>query len=254
MKRLTDKVAVVTGGSRGIGRAIAEHFVAEGARVIACGRGARPLELPQAVAFQSADVSCNEDVERLRDETIRAFGTVDVLVNNAGVQIEKSIVETTDHDWDLLMGVNGKGAFLCCRAFIPAMTSGGGGSIINIGSISGRVADPSMAIYNASKAFVHGLTRSVAVDHGAQGIRCNAIAPGWIMTEMADTAFELAEDPAKAKRDALLRHLSGRFGHVSDIAALAVWLASNEAQFATGQVYVVDGGVTAASPLQPGLF
>lgn len=254
MIRLAHKVAIVTGGSRGIGRAIAERFVDEGARVLSCGRGARPHGLPECISFLTLDISRNGEVQRLRDEAVRTFGAIDVLVNNAGVQIEKPVTETTDDDWDLLMGINAKAVFSCCRAFIPNMAVSGGGSIINIGSISGRVADPSMAIYNASKAFVHGLTRSIAVDHGKQGIRCNAIAPGWIMTDMANAAFELAKNPETARRDALLRHPAGRFGQATDIASLAVWLASDESKFATGQVYTVDGGVTAASPLQPGLF
>ena len=149
------------------------------------------------------------------------------------------------------MGANAKGVFLCCRAFIPLMNHGA--SIINIGSISGKIADPSMALYNASKAFVHGLTRSIAVDHGP-AIRCNAICPGWIETGMLDAGFDLANDPAKAKQDALARHAMGRFGKPQDIAQMALWLASDAASFATGQCYTVDGGMTAASPLNPGLF
>ena len=176
---------------------------------------------------------------------------LDILVNNAGVQIEKTVTETSDEDWDLLMGANAKGVFLMCRALIPRMSAGG--SIINIGSISGQTADPGLALYNASKAFVHGLTRSIAVDHGPH-IRCNAICPGWIMTSMADAAFDLASDPDRAKSDALARHPAGRFGQPSDIAAMAAWLASDQSAFTTGQCFTVDGGLTTASPLNPGLF
>ena len=110
-----------------------------------------------------------------------------------------------------------------------------------------------MALYNASKAFVHGLTRSIAVDHGP-AVRCNAVSPGWIMTGMADAAFELAGDPAAAKRDALARHPVRRFGAPEDIAKAVLWLASNDAAFVTGQCFTIDGGLTAATPLQPGLF
>ena len=134
------------------------------------------------------------------------------------------------------------------------MAETGGGSIINIGSISGEHADPSMALYNASKAFVHGLTRSIAIDHGKQGIRCNAICPGWIMTEMVDAAFALAKDPVAAKEDALARHAVGRLGEPEDVAKAAVWLASDAATFMTGQTVTIDGGLVAASPLRPGLF
>ena len=138
-----------------------------------------------------------------------------------------------------------------CRAFIPVMPQGG--SIINIGSISGKVADPSMALYNASKAFVHGLTRSIAVDHGP-GVRCNAICPGWIETGMLEAGFDLSNDPQAARADALARHATRRFGKPADIAAMAVWLASDEAAFATGQLFTIDGGMTAASPINTGLF
>ena len=133
--------------------------------------------------LQPEDIGLVESVQR---------GKLTVLVNNAGMQIEKTILDTSDEEWDALMGVNAKGVFQCCRAFISQMEQGA--SIINIGSISGRVADPALALYNASKAFVHGLTRSIAVDHGAS-VRCNAILPGWIMTEMADAAFAQANNP-----------------------------------------------------------
>jgi meso-butanediol dehydrogenase/(S,S)-butanediol dehydrogenase/diacetyl reductase len=111
-----------------------------------------------------------------------------------------------------------------------------------------------MALYNGSKAFVHGLTRSIAVDYGADGIRCNAICPGWIMTEMADAAFDLAASPEAAKKDAIARHAVGRFGKPEDIANAALWLASEQSSFASGQTFTIDGGLIAASPLRPGLF
>ncbi|MDJ0779997.1 MAG: SDR family oxidoreductase [Gammaproteobacteria bacterium] len=251
MNRLEGKTALVTGGRQGIGRGIVDRFVAEGARVMTCGRGERPADLAADILWETVDVARREEVDALTDRVVAAFGELDVLVNNAGVQIEKTIVDTTDADWDLLMGVNARGVFLLCRALIPIMYDGG--SIINIGSISASNADPGLALYNASKAFVQGLTRSIAVDHGP-AIRCNAIAPGWIMTDMADAAFAVASNPAAAQQDALQRHPAGRFGQPADIAALATWLASDEAAFASGQVYTLDGGMTAASPLNPGLF
>lgn len=166
--------ALVTGGTRSIGGAIVDACAAGGASVLACGRGARPSDLAEAVAWQTVDVSRSEDVAQL----LNASEPVDILVNNAGVQVEKTVVDSTDDDFAAVIGTNAKGVFLTCRAFIPAMAARGGGVIINIGSISGHVADPGMALYNASKAFVHGLTRSIAVDHGSAGIRCNAICPG----------------------------------------------------------------------------
>lgn len=243
--RLAGKRAFVTGGRQGIGRGIVDMFMTEGAEVITCGRGPAPDGLN--AGWISLDVSDAQAVNAV----VRELGTLDIVVNNAGVQVEKTVVDSTDDDWDLVMGANAKGVFNVCRAVIPQMRAAG--SIINIGSISGNVADPSMALYNASKAFVHGLTRSIAVDHGPT-VRCNAICPGWIQTGMLDAGFDLAQDPAKAKMDALARHAVKRFGKPGDIAAMALWLASDESSFATGQLFTVDGGMTAASPLNPGLF
>lgn len=243
--RLAGKKAFVTGGRQGIGRAIVGAFLKEGAEVVTCGRGGAPDGLP--CEWHDLDVSDPVNVQLVAE----AVGALDILVNNAGVQVEKTVTESTDADWDLVIGANCRGVFNCCRAFIPTMKSGG--SIINIGSISGKVADPSMALYNASKAFVHGLTRSIAVDHGPS-LRCNAICPGWINTGMLEAAFELAKDPVAARQDALARHPVRRFGKPNDIASMAVWLASDEASFATGQFFTVDGGMTAASPLNPGVF
>ena len=251
MNRLTGKTALITGGRQGIGRGIVDRFIEEDARVMTCGRGGRPDGLPDDILWQSTNVADQHDVDKLIDRVVAEFGQLDILVNNAGMQIEKTIVETTDQDWDELMGVNARGVFMLCRGCIPIMSQGG--SIINIGSISASTADPGLGLYNASKAFVQGLTRSIAVDHGPD-VRCNAIAPGWIMTAMADDAFAVASDPAAAERDALARHPAGRMGKPSDIASLAVWLTSDEAAFATGQIYTLDGGLTAASPLNPGLF
>ncbi|WIY25016.1 SDR family NAD(P)-dependent oxidoreductase [Parasedimentitalea psychrophila] len=245
MKRLAGKRAFITGGRQGIGRGIVDAFISEGAEVITCGRGPKPEGLD--VDWVSMDVSNAVAVAA----AARTLGALDIVVNNAGVQVEKTVVDSTDDDWDAVMGVNARGVFNVCRSLIPQMNTGG--SIINIGSISGNVADPSMALYNASKAFVHGLTRSIAVDHGPT-IRCNAICPGWIETGMLDAGFDLANDPEQARTDALARHATRRFGKPADIASMAVWLASDDAAFATGQLFTIDGGMTAASPLNPGLF
>ena len=250
MPRLSSKTAIVTGGSRGIGRALIEAFVEEGASVLTCGRGNAPGNFPSRVTWQTADVSSSESSKNISRTAKEQFGKIDILVNNAGIQIEKTVADTSDEDWDYLMGVNARGVFMMCRV----MENQGGGSIINISSISALHADTSMALYNASKAFVNGLTRSIAVDHGQKGIRCIAICPGGIMTEMADEGFAMAENPEAAKADALLRHPAGRFGQPGDIARAAVWLASDDAEFITGQTLTVDGGLVAASPLQPTLF
>ena len=245
--KLSGKRAIVTGGSQGIGHGIVEAFIAEGAFVTTCGRREKPENLPSACEYIKLDVADSTAVNKFAASQPGA----DILVNNAGVQVEKTVIESTDDDWDSVIGVNARGVFNLCRAFIPAMNKGG--SIINIGSISGNVADPSMALYNASKAFVHGLTRSIAVDHGPD-IRCNAICPGWIETGMLEAGFATANNPQSAMQDALDRHPVRRFGKPSDIASMAVWLASDDAAFATGQLFTIDGGMTASSPLNPGLF
>lgn len=246
------RVAIITGGSRGIGRAILDRFLKDGLAVLTCGRGDRPADLDKRAIWVQADVSDPSDAARIVAETAAKLGRAGILVNNAGVQLEKTVAETTDAEWDFVVGINARGTFNMCRAVLAGMEKDGG-VIVNIGSISGIVSDPSMAIYNASKAFVHSLTRSIAIDHGPQ-VRCNAISPGWIATGMADDAFALAKNPAAAKADALARHAAARLGKPEDIANMAAWLVSDQAAFVTGQCFTCDGGLTAASPLQPGLF
>lgn len=249
---MSPRIAIVTGGSRGIGRAVVERLHRGGTQVATCGRGSRPDHLPDDVLWAQADVSDPADTRDLVTRAEQLWGPVGLLVNNAGTQIEKTLPDTTDDDWDLVVGTNCRGAFNMCRAVLPSMIIHGG-VIINVGSVSGLVADPTMAVYNASKAFVHALTRSVAVDHGP-AVRCNAVLPGWIQTGMAEDAFAIARDPIAARRDATARHPAGRLGEPSDIAATVAWLASDEAAFITGQCFRVDGGMTAASPLRPELF
>ncbi len=244
-------VAIVTGAGRGIGQAIALRLMADGYTVLGCGRSARGDDFPEGAEWVQASVAEKAGAEQIL-AAAQALGRVTLLVNNAGVQVEKTTADSTDADWDLVIGANCRGVFNMCRAVLPRMEQSGG-VIVNIGSISAAAADPSMALYNASKAFVHGLTRSIAVDHGPK-VRCNAIAPGWILTEMADDAFALAKDPAAAKHDALARHPVGRMGMPEDIANMVSWLASDQAAYVSGASFTVDGGMTAASPLNPGLF
>ena len=249
---LEGKVVAVTGGSRGIGRGIVDRFHKDDWNIVTCSRGQRPNDLDDKIVWEQADVGNPKDVDRIIEKAISTFGIIDLLVNNAGVQIEKNIIDSNDNDFNLVVDSNCRGVFNMCRATLEHMIKSGG-SIINIGSISGNASDPSMALYNASKAFVHGLTRSIAIDHGPT-VRCNAVCPGWVMTEMADDAFELASKPKEAKKDALSRHPVGRFGRPDDIANMVAWLASDESGYVTGQLFTVDGGLTAASPINPRLF
>lgn len=257
MGRLEGKNAIVTGGTGGIGRAIVERFVSEGAGVVAAdlkepdpafeaaSDGSQPI-------FRKADVTKAADVRALIHFTIDRLGSLDVLVNNAGIEIEmaeKTVEETTEEEWDRLIGTNLKGVFLCCKYAVEPMRKSGGGSIVNIGSISGFVADHKMPAYCASKGGVHALTRCVALDHGKDGIRCNAVCPGWIDTSMTRQLFVKFPDPAAIERASVGFHPLGRLGLPEDIASMVLWLASDESSFATGQFFTIDGGLTAGSPI-----
>ena len=241
---------VVTGASSGIGEAIAEGFVAAGAHVVTGSRTEPSSPNGQWVA---TDVADSAQADALIDAAVSTFGRVDVVVNNAGVQVEKKIADTTDAEFDLVMDVNVRGVFNVCRAAVRQMCDqpDGGGVIINIGSTAGNNADHGLAVYNASKGAVHSLTRAIAIDHGTDGIRCNAVCPGWIATAMADVIFDQAPDPAAARRDTESRHPVGRLGAPDDIAALVLWLASDQASFVSGSLFTVDGGLTAQSPIGP---
>ncbi|MFT7475290.1 MAG: 2-keto-3-deoxy-L-fuconate dehydrogenase [Verrucomicrobiales bacterium] len=249
MGRLSDLSIIVTGTSSGIGEAIANRFWEEGAR-LTIGSRTKPSHVGAGVRWHQTDVSDPNAADALIAHAVDHWGKLDVLVNNAGVQVERSIAETTDEEYDAVMDVNVRGVFNCARAAVRQIRSQpGGGAIINIGSISGDSADHGMAIYNASKGAVHAMTRSIAIDHGRDGIRCNAIAPGWIATALADAAFDMADDPTAARDTAVGQHPVGRLGLPGDVANLAVWLASEESGFASGSVFTIDGGLTAQSPI-----
>jgi meso-butanediol dehydrogenase/(S,S)-butanediol dehydrogenase/diacetyl reductase len=248
MGQLHDLSIVITGASSGIGEAIAHRFWEEGAK-LTLGSRTEPATAGAGARWVQTDVSDASAATALVDAAVEDHGRIDVLVNNAGVQVEKTIAETTDDEFDQVMNVNVRGVFNCSRAAVLHMQSQGGGSIINIGSIAGNTADHGMAVYNASKGAVHALTRAVATDHGRDGIRCNSIAPGWIATALADAAFDLMEDPTAARDDAIAKHPVGRLGIPDDIANLAVWLAGPESSFVSGSVFTIDGGLTAQSPI-----
>jgi NAD(P)-dependent dehydrogenase (short-subunit alcohol dehydrogenase family) len=246
MGRFEGRSVVVTGASSGIGLAVARRFAAEGALLTLGSRSEADVD---GAAWVATDVADPVLADALIAAAVAAHGRVDVIVNCAGVQVEKTVADTSDDEYDLVMGVNVRGTFNCCRAAIRSMRDSGGGCIVNIGSISGDVADHGMAVYDASKGAVHALTRAIAADHGADDIRCNAVAPGWTATAMVDAAFATADDPSAALAAAAARHPVGRIGTPDDIAGLVLWLASDESGFVSGSVFTIDGGLTAGSPI-----
>lgn len=251
MYDLSGKRALVTGASRGLGRAITERLIHEGAQVAICSRKQPAPAIAGLADWQAIDVRDSAALTTWIKDRSAAMGGVDILVNNAGVEIEKTAENSSDEDWDLVADVNLKNVFVASWAVVPIMRQGGGGSIVNLASISAICADPGLALYNASKSWVQGLTRSIAVDHGKDGIRCNAIAPGWIMTDMLMQTFSSADNVEAAIADAERRHPLGRLGRPEDIANAVAWLVSDEASFVSGILLTVDGGLTAGAPIDP---
>ena len=251
MARLEGKVALISGGARGQGAVEARMFAEEGASVVIGdilddqGRQteAELQELGYNVTYVHLDVTSEADWESAVQAAVSAYGKLDVLLNNAGILIRKNIEETTEDDWDRIFAVNAKGVFLGTKAAIPAMREAGGGSIINISSTAGLVGSPNgSASYTATKGAVRLFTKSTAIQHAREGIRCNSIHPGPIETDMiADTLNDPANMALRMQRLPL-----GRVGKPSEIAYGAIYLASDESSFVTGSEVVIDGGTTAA--------
>jgi NAD(P)-dependent dehydrogenase (short-subunit alcohol dehydrogenase family) len=243
--RFAGAVAIVTGGSRGIGRAIAERLADEGAQVV-IGSRTPPSRTPgRSLHHVACDVSVPEEAQRLVEETVELHGGLDVVVNNAAVEHEATVEDTTPEDWDHVMAVNLRGPFLCTKYAIGHMRRRGGGAIINIASVDGLWAEPELAAYCTSKGGLLALTRAVAIDHGADGIRCTAICPSYVRTDMLEQYYDAQPDPEATRRGASALHPVGRISEPEEVAALTAWLASGEATFANGQPFVLDGGLTA---------
>ena len=240
------KVALVTGASRGIGAAIADRFAREGARVVGVSRTS--FESDPDIDFVQADVSRPGDVERLMDDVVERHGRLDVVVNNAAIEHEGTVVETSPEEWDHVMAVNLRSVFLCAKYGIPYL-SRTQGTIINVASVDGLWAEPSLAAYCAAKGGVIALTRAIAIDHGRDGVRCMCICPSYVKTDMLEQFYDAQPDPDAARAGAAALHPLGRISTPEEVAALAVWLSSDEASFATGQAYVLDGGLTAGRAL-----
>jgi NAD(P)-dependent dehydrogenase (short-subunit alcohol dehydrogenase family) len=246
------KTAVVTGAAQGIGRAIAARLADAGAYTLCADIDVAGLRSVitgiedrgghgEAVA---CDVSDPDDVEHLVTAAEESGGP-HALVSNAAVQYERTIEDTEPADWDRVLGVNLKGAYLCARAAIPRMRHLGGGSIVNMASVNGFWVEPQLGAYCAAKAGIITLTRSIAIDFGKYGIRCNCICPGYIDTGMARRYFDLQPDPQAARDAAAELHALGRIGRADEVAAMALFLCSDEASFCTAQPFIVDGGLSA---------
>lgn len=253
MPRLSDKVALITGGGTGIGRACAILFAKEGARVAVVGRRKPPLEAvvreieaAGGEAFAAiCDVADCESAEAAVAAATERFGRLDSLVNNAGAVVVATVEQTSDEDWSRLLAVNLTGTFFISRAALPELRNAGGGSIINIGSILGLVSRKQRAAYSAAKAGVLGLTRAMALDHAHENIRVNCICPSIIETELGLQSMAKSPDPeAERKRRAAEIPLE-RLGKPEDVAQMAVFLASNESAWVTGAALPLDGGLTA---------
>jgi NAD(P)-dependent dehydrogenase (short-subunit alcohol dehydrogenase family) len=250
--RLRDRVAIVTGTARGIGRAIAARYAAEGAIVVGVDvqaelgrRSAEEIATEGGrMDFVAADVSREDDVRAFVGDVLRDHGRVDILVNNAAVQVEALAADVRVEDFHRIVDVNLLGCVLTCREVLPAMVARHSGVIVNMSSVNAFSADPLLPVYGATKAAIIGYTKSVAVAYGPHGIRANAICPGDVDTELNRAFFEAHPDPVAFRGRVEREYPVRRIASTDEIARIAVFLASDDAAFVNGTEVIVDGGIT----------
>jgi 3-oxoacyl-[acyl-carrier protein] reductase len=242
---LTGKIALVTGSGRGIGKAIAQKLSQDGASVVindvsdsAEATAQEIINSGKPGLFIKGNVTSSAEVNSMMEKIVSTFGRLDILVNNAGITRDQLTLRMTDEDWDAVLAVNLKGVFVCTRAALKYMMKQRGGRIIHISSISGIVGNPGQVNYCAAKAGIIGITKTVAKEMASRGITVNAVAPGFIETDMTQKL------PEKLKEEFSKRIPAGYFGSPRDIAEAVAFLASDEARYITGQVLCVDGGIT----------
>lgn len=246
--RMQGKRGVVTGAASGLGREVAKLFVSEGARVVVAdvnGDGARAVaeEVGGDAVHQECDVTVEEQVIAALDRSVSEWGGLDFVINNAGVQVEKPLEETSNDEFDWLFNVNVRGVFWGCKHAISRMRDAGGGAIVNTASALSLVSDPFLPVYTASKHATLGLTRSVGVAYAADGIRCNCVCPGDMQTPMIEQYWDATGDPEKAKAEMAAMYPAGKIGQPGEVAKAILFLASDEASYVNGSFMQVDGGL-----------
>jgi meso-butanediol dehydrogenase / (S,S)-butanediol dehydrogenase / diacetyl reductase len=244
---LSGRSAVVTGVASGLGQEIAREFAREGALVLGCDVNDAGGEATMSGIghYRHADVSREADVETLIAHAVELHGRLDVMVNNAAIQIEQELAETTEQQLDRILATNLKGVFFGCKHAVRSMRLSGGGTIVNVASILGLVGDGILAAYCAAKGGVLGITRATAVQYGRDGIRCNAVCPGDIDTPLVQAYFDTADDPAALRAQVSAEYPLARIAQPREIARAVVFLAGDDSSFMSGQPLVVDGGLLA---------